>query len=121
MSNPTITVTLSSLVAGTVPTVTDSVDVKEGQNLNVNVTWPESASDDITCALDFSKSDQDPFNDEEGGDTSFPMSRLTSNQAAVHTLSVENDATFTTDSYNLVLTIDGNTYTNDPRIIVDDK
>ena len=121
MSNPIISVTLSSLDEGSVPTVSGSVEVKEGEQLNVQVTWPESASDDITCDLDFSKSDQDPFNDAEGGETSFPMIRTTSDQAAVHTLSVENDATVTTDTYDLVLTIDGNTYTKDPRIIVDDK
>ncbi len=119
MSNPTISVVLSSLAEGTIPTVTGDIEVKEGGQLDVQVTWPANTTNNITCDLDFSNSNQDPFNDVEGGDTSFPMIRPTSDQAAVHTLSVENDATVTTDTYDLVLTIDGITYTKDPIIIID--
>jgi len=120
MSNPTITVVLSSLAQGTVPTVTGSIEVNEGQQVNVQVTWPASASNTITCDLDFSNSNtQDPFNDVQGGDTTLNMTRPASDQPAVNTLLVENDATVTTDTYDLVLTIDGMTYTKDPQIIID--
>jgi hypothetical protein len=120
MSNPTITVVLSSLDEGTVPTVTGSIEAKEGEQINVQVTWPTNASDKITCDLDFSNSEnQDPFNDVQGGDTTLHMTRPASDQAAVTTLLVENDATVTTDTYDLILTIDGVTYTKDPTIIID--
>jgi hypothetical protein len=120
MSIPTITVVLSSLDEGTVPTVTGSIEVKEGEQINVQATWPASASNTITCDLDFSNSEtQDPFNDIKGGDTTLHMTRPASDQPAINTLSVENDATVTTDTYDLVLTINGMTYTKDPRIIVD--
>ncbi len=119
MSNPTITVVLSSLAEGTVPTVTGSIEVNEGDQVNVQVTWPASASDTITCDLDFSNSEnQDPFNDIEGGDTTLRMTRPASDQPAVNTLLVENDASVTADSYDLVLTIDGMTYTKDPSIVI---
>ncbi len=120
MSNPTINVVLSSLEEGTVPSVTGSIEVKEGGQVNVQVAWPASASNHIMCDLDFSNSDnQDPFNDEQGGDTTLHMTRPSSGQSAVTTLLVENDATVTTDSYDLILTIDGVTYTKDPRIVID--
>ncbi len=120
MSNSTITVVLSSLEEGTAPSVTGTIEVKEGGQVNVNVTWPSNAPNDITCELDFSNSDdQDPFNDEEGGDTVLPMLRPASNQSAAITLLVKKDATVTTDSYDLILTIDGVTYTKDPRIVID--
>ena len=119
MSNPTITVVLSSLVEGTVPTVTGSIEAKEGEQIYVRVTWPSTATDKITCDLDFSNSDnQDPFNDIESGDTTLNMIRPASDQPAVNTLLVENDASVTTDSYDLVLTIDGITYTKDPSIVI---
>jgi len=120
MSNPTIYVNLSSLDEGTVPTVSDSVEIKEGHQLDLNVTWPSGASNTIQCDLDFSNSgDQDPFNDEAGGVTSFEMTRASSSEAAVQSLTVKLDATVTTDNYDLTLTIDGQTYTKDPMIIVD--
>ena len=85
----------------------------------MNVTWPSNATNHITCDLDFSNSDnQDPFNDVKGGDSSFPMTRPSSNQKAEHILAVQNNATITTDTYDLVLTIDGVTYSTDPIIIV---
>lgn len=116
MTAPTIYVTLSSLDLGTVPSVTNSVDSNDGGNININITWPSSASDNITCDLQFNDNTQDPFNDEENGDTSFPVSRTDSNSAGEYTLQVKNDATLTTDSYCLTLTIDGNTYSTDPKI-----
>ena len=120
MSNPTIAVVLSSLAEGTVPSVTGSIEVKEGQQIDVQVTWPANTTNNITCDLDFSKSNnQDPFNDIDGGDTTLYMTRPASDQSAVSTLLVENDATITTDTYDLVLTIDGVTYTKDPEIDVD--
>ncbi len=119
MSNPTITVNLSSLDEGTIPTVTSSVNVNEGGNLDVTVTWPSSASNTISCDLSFANSgDQDPFNDEVAGDTSFPMTRVSSTASATHTLAVENDAEITSDTYDLTLTIDGQTFTKDPSIVI---
>ncbi len=120
MPNPTINVNLSSLDAGTVPTVTDSVEVQEGHQLDVNVTWPSAGANSITCALDFSDSgDQDPFNDEDGGNTSFDMNRTPPSQSASHSLTVQQNATVTTDTYELTLTIGGQTYSTDPQIIID--
>lgn len=119
MTNPTISVSLSSLDSGTVPTVTQTVEAAEGGQIDVSVTWPASGSDTITVDLDFSKSgNQDPFNDVDGGDTSFNLTRSSSSVAGVETLTIENDATVTTDTYDLILTIDGNQYSTDPIIKV---
>ena len=118
MTTPTIYVKLDSLASGTVPSVTDSVDANEGGNVNVNITWPSTASDSINCDLQFTDGTQDPFNDDENGDTSFPVSRPDSNSVGENTLKVQGDATVTTDSYCLTLTIDGQTYSLDPKIIV---
>ncbi len=121
MPNPTINVNLSSLDAGTVPTVTESVEVQEGHQLDVSVTWPASGANTITCELDFSDSgDQDPFNDEDGGNTSFQLTRTPPSQSASQSLTVQQDATVTTDTYELTLTIGSQSYSTDPRIIVDD-
>ncbi len=120
MSNPTISVVLDSLEKGTIPSVTGSIRVKEGESVYVNVTWPPEATNHIICDLNFRNSgNQDPFNDVEGGDSSFPMRRLSPNQTAEYILLVQSDADITTDTYDLILTIDGITYTNDPTIIVD--
>jgi hypothetical protein len=121
MSNPTINVTLSSLAKGTEPSVTGTLDVLEGSQVDVSVMWPSNATNTIQCDLDFSESDQDPFNDKTGGESSFEMTRASSNEAAVQTLTVENDAKFKSDSYDLKLTIDGVIYTKDPMIIVSGK
>ncbi len=122
MTNPTITVTLSSLAVGTKPTVTEIVEATEGQQVDVSVTWPTATNNTIQCELDFSNSgDQDPFNDITGGSTSFNLvGSGTTTQTATHTLTVETDASVTTDSYDLTLTIDGQTYSTDPKIIVDE-
>ncbi len=123
MSNPTINVSLSSLAAGTVPTVTDSVEVAEGNNLDVTVSWPSATNNTISCTLDFSGSgDQDPFNDVAGGSTSFNLTGPggSGTQTATATLTVQSDATVTTDTYELTLTIDGTDYSTDPTIIVDE-
>ncbi|MCB1582240.1 MAG: hypothetical protein R3E90_15545 [Marinicella sp.] len=119
MSNPTIVVKLASLDAGSVPAVTQQVDVAEGGQLDVNVTWPTSASNSITCDLQFTGGDQDPFNDEANGDTSFPLTRATNGDSATQTLQIMNDASLTTDTYCLTLTIDGQNYSTDPTIIID--
>ncbi len=120
MPNPTINVNLSSLDAGTVPTVTDSVEVQEGHELDVNVTWPSAGADAITCVLDFSNSgDQDPFNDEAGGSTSLNLNRTPPSQSASGSLTVQQDATVTTDTYDLTLNIGGQSYSTDPTIIID--
>ncbi len=122
MTNPTISVNLSSLNVGTVPTVTQSIEVNEGDQLDVSVTWPSNGTDTITVDLDFSGSgDQDPFNNEQGGDTNFSLTRIPPSQSASQTLTVQNDATVTTDTYELTLTIDGQTYSTDPKIIVDEN
>ncbi|MFK8012656.1 MAG: hypothetical protein AB8B80_11480 [Marinicellaceae bacterium] len=119
MTNPTIEVSLSSLDEGTVPSVTNTVDVNEGSDLDVCVEWPSSASNTITCSLNFSESgDQDPFNDEAGGSSTFSLTRATSTDSATNTLAVKNDALLTTDTYDLTLTIDGVNYTSDPTIKV---
>ena len=121
MTNPTINASLSSLNPGTVPTVTESVNVAEGANLDVTVTWPSDGANTITVDLDFSKSgDQDPFNDVDGGDTSFQLTRNAGSLSATQTLTIENDATLTTDTYDLTLTISGQQYSTDPRIIIDE-
>lgn len=120
-TNPTINVSLSSLDSGTKPTVTDSVDVAEGADLDVTVTWPSTGVNTITVDLDFTGGGQDPFNDVEGGDTSFSLTRTSSTSSATHTLTIENDATLTTDTYELTLTINGQTYSTDPMIIVDEN
>ena len=121
MTNPTINVTLSSLNPGTVPSVTDSVNVAEGADLDVTVTWPSNGDNKITVDLNFTGGGQDPFNDVEGGDTSFQLTRNAGAQSATQTLTIENDATLTTDTYNLTLTISGQQYSTDPMIIVDDE
>lgn len=120
MTNPTINVSLSSLETGTVPTVTQTVEVAEGANLDVTVDWPAAGDNTITVELDFSKSgDQDPFNDVDGGDTSFNLTRTPPATSATHTLTIMNDAAVTTDTYDLILTISNQQYSTDPRIIVD--
>ncbi|TDR17433.1 hypothetical protein [Marinicella litoralis] len=120
MTNPTINVNLSSLAPGTVPTVTQSVEVSEGAQLDVNVTWPSDAVNTITVDLDFSQSgNQDPFNDDQGGDTTFDLTRNPPSQSATQTLTVQSDATVTSDVYDLTLTINGQTYSTDPTIIID--
>ena len=119
MTNPTINVNLSSLAVGTVPTVTDAVNVAEGGNVDVAVTWPSNGANTITVDLNFSASgNQDPFNDVEGGDTSFQLTRNAGAQSATQTLPVENNASTTSDSYELTLTIGGVQYSTDPLIIV---
>ncbi len=121
MPNPTITVTLDSLNSGTAPAVTNSVDVQEGGQLDVNVTWPGAGADTITCDLNFQKSgNQDPFSDVIGGDTSFNLTRTPPSQSAVHTLAVKQDATIGNDTYVLTLTINGTSYSTDPIIDVND-
>lgn len=119
MTNPTISVTLSSLEPGTEPTVTESVSVAEGAQLDVTATWPSSASNTITCDLQFTGGDQDPFNDEINGDTSFNMTRSSSGSSATKTLDIMADASLTTDTYTLTLNVDGTNYSTDPRIIID--
>ncbi len=120
MTNPTIEVKLNSLEPGTVPSVTQTVEAAEGGQIDVSVTWPASGSDTITVDLDFSKSgNQDPFNDVDGGDTSFNLTRNPPATSATHTLSIEDDATVTTDTYDLILTIGGQQYSTDPVIIID--
>ena len=123
MPNPTINVTLDSLNSGTVPSVTNSVNVAEGGNLDVTVTWPttNSSGNTITVDLNFSESgDQDPFNNTDGGDTSFTLERTPPSLKATKTLAVESNATTTTDTYQLTLTINGQDYTKDPVIVIDD-
>ncbi len=121
MTNPTINVSLSSLNPGTTPTVTQTVEVNEGGQLDVTVDWPSTGSNDISVKLDFSESgDQDPFNDVDGGSTSFDLSRNPPATSATNTLTVKNDATVTTDTYELTLTIGGQQYSTDPRIIIDE-
>ncbi|WP_154223421.1 hypothetical protein [Marinicella rhabdoformis] len=122
MTNPTINVSLSSLETGTVPTVTQTVEVAEGANLDVTVDWPAAGDNTITVELDFSKSgDQDPFNDVDGGDTSFNLTRTPPATSATHTLTIQNNATVTTDTYDLILTIGNQQYSTDPMIIVDEN
>ncbi len=120
MTNPTINVNLSSLEPGTVPTVTESVEVNEGAQLDVTVTWPSDGVNTITVDLNFSDSgDQDPFNDDPGGDTNFSLSRNPPSLSATQSLAVKSDATITNDVYDLILTINGENYSTDPTIIID--
>jgi hypothetical protein len=122
MTTPTIYVNLSSLDTGSVPTVTTNIDVNEGGQLDVNITWPSSAPNTIQCDLNFQGSgDQDPINDVTGGDTSFSPTRTSSSESAVNTFNINQKATITTDTYILTLTIDGIVYSTDPTIKVGGK
>ncbi len=120
MSNPTIVVKLDSLDPGTAPSVTQEVSVAEGADLDVTVTWPSSATNTITVDLQFTGGDQDPFNDEINGDTNFQLTRASNSESATHTLSIKSDASLTTDTYCLTLTVGDNSYSTDPVIIVDE-
>ncbi len=119
MSNPTIEAKLDSLQPGTVPSVTQEVSVAEGGQLDVTVTWPSDAPNTITVDLQFTGGDQDPFNDEANGDTNFQLTRPSGSETGTETLQIMNDASLTTDTYCLTLTINGQNYSTDPRIIID--
>lgn len=121
MSNPTIVVKLDSLDPGTEPSVTQQVEVAEGGQLDVNVTWPSDAPNTITVDLKFTGGDQDPFNDQPDGDTSFQLTRTAGSDSATQTLQIMSDASLTTDTYCLTLKINGQDYSTDPIIIVDEN
>ena len=119
MTYPTIVVTISSLDKGTVPSVTESITVKPGGAFDVNVTWPE-AKNEITCTLQFIDGTEDPINDNVDGTTEFQMTRKNAKHSATNTLGINRNASTGTDIYTLTLTVNGNKYSSDPRIIVDD-
>lgn len=121
MTNPTIVVTLDSLEAGTHPSVTSSVEVAQNGQIDVTVTWPSSASNTINVDLQFNDDTQDPFNDETDGDTNFDLTRSSPTASATQTMNVTSDATVTSDTYCLTLTVDGTQYSTDPTIIVDEN
>lgn len=115
---PTIFVSLDSFAPGTEPTVTNSVTVNESGQVTFNITWPSDQVNNGTCALQFINGTQDPFNDQTNGVTSFNFSRANSNTPAIVNLNVESDATIGTDTYCLTLTIDGQSFSTDPMIVI---
>ena len=125
MANPTIYVNLSSVAVGTIPTVTETVKVKDGGKLDVSVTWPVSATDGdvINCDLKFiGKNKHNPF---IGGSDNAPITAFSLNRAlnsatspGVTTLKIKQNAIVTTDTYMLILKLDGQTYVKDPTIKV---
>jgi hypothetical protein len=113
MAAQQLSFTLNS--AGTITVSPDSLSVKEGDSIELTINRPNNSA--IYCAMLFDKSsiDQDPFNCETGGSTSFSLDAGVSST----TLSISNSATIQSDSYTIVLS-NSDIYLKDPTILVDD-
>ena len=115
MTNHTLDITLNSTGAGATISVNPvSLDVKDGDSVTITLAWPTNSGNDISCSLDFNNGSQDPFNDTTNGSTSFSVTR--SNPSTI--VNIMNDASVGSDSYCITLTLDGQTYTKDPKIVV---
>lgn len=111
---------LDSTNEGAVPRVSpETINVAQGGEVQICVTWPENETDTISGILCFNGDTQDPFNDLQNGQTTFTVTRPNDGSPGkTGAFEICSDAALGTDSYTVKLEVANQLFGVDPKIRV---